>query len=226
MYIIMELARQQKAFDNILQVIEKIKKSTFKKRTILSNVALSLLKKDLSPLALSLDQYGVSYLPKSSNNSNANWYQSIRRGKHRLFKVLKLNKDKLTTVIKINMNTKSQVQKQHRVSIGCVHSAQKLKQLRKEHNNYPDISRQKNDNLNYLSSNLSSAELIGMPINQLYRIAIPKLRYQYRKTTLQEEDLLQMREARQLLIQLIDNEEVSPTTRATKKGNSIQINII
>ena len=75
MYIIMELDRQQKAFDNILQVIEKIKKSTFKKRTILSNVALSLLKKDLSPLALSLNQYGVLYLPKSSNNRKANWCQ-------------------------------------------------------------------------------------------------------------------------------------------------------
>ena len=70
------------------------------------------------------------------------------------------------------MNTKSQVPKQHRVPIGCVDSPQKLKKLREAKADFPDISRQENDNLNYLSSKLSSSELIGMPTNQLYRIII------------------------------------------------------
>ena len=181
------------------------------------NVALSLLEKDLHHLALSLDKYGVSYIPKSSTNRFASWCQLIRRAQHRLFKVLKLNKDKLTNVIQINMNTKSQVPEQHRVSIGCVDLPQKLKRLRKTEADFPDISRQENDNLNYLSSNLSSSEWIGMPTNQFHRIVIPKFRYQYRKTILQVEDLLQMREARQLLIQLTGNDEVPITTRASKK---------
>ena len=126
MYIIMELDQQKMAFNNILKVIEAIKESTLNKRNIQSNVALSLLEKDLYHLALSLDQYGISYIPKSSTNRFASWFQLVHRGESILFKVLELNKDKLTSVIEINMKPKLQVREQHRVLIGCVDSPQKL----------------------------------------------------------------------------------------------------
>ena len=205
------------AFNNILQVIKAIKESTLNKSYIQLNVALSLLEKDLYHLALSLDKYGISYIPKSSTNRFSSWCQSICCGERRLFKVLKLNKDKLTTFIEINTNTKLQVPEQHCVSIGCKDSPQKMNRLRNTDTGFSNISCQENDKLNYLSSILSSTELIGMPTNHFYWIVIPKLRYQYRKTTLQEEDLLRMREARQQLIQLSVSDKVPITTRASKK---------
>ena len=67
-------------FNNILKVSEATKESTLNKSNLQSNVALSLLEKDLYHLALSLDQHGVVYIPKSSTNRIANWCQSIRRG--------------------------------------------------------------------------------------------------------------------------------------------------
>ena len=106
---------------------------------------------------------------------------------------------------------------QDHISIGSAESPQKLIKNKAIDEEYPDINLQENDKLNYLSSNLSSTELIGMHSNQLHRVVIPKLRYPYRKTTLKEDDFLQMRVTRQLLLQLRGSDEAPITTRASKK---------
>ena len=117
MYIIMELDRQKYAFDNILKVIKSIKQSTLNEKNIRSNIALSLLEKDLHHLALPLDRCGVPYRPASSTDGFASWCQLICRGQWRLFKLLELNKDNLTTIIEIKPNRKSKAIKD-RISIG------------------------------------------------------------------------------------------------------------
>ena len=55
---------------------------------------------------------------------------------------------------------------------------------------YPDICLHENDKLNYLSTLMSSTELIGKHLDKLRMVIIPKLMYQYKQTTLKNNELI------------------------------------
>ena len=67
---------------------------------------------------------------------------------------------------------------------------------------YPDIFLGENDKLNYLSTLLSSTELIDKHSDKLRMVVIQKLRYQYKRTTLKKDDLIQMGVAKHLLLKI------------------------
>ena len=74
---------------------------------------------------------------------------------------------------------KSEAIKDH-ISIGSKVSPNQLRLRVKIDAKYPDIYLRENDKLNYLSTYLSSTELIGKHPDQLCTVVIPKSRYQYR----------------------------------------------
>ena len=201
MYIVMELDRQKNKFDNILKVILSIDQSTLYGKKIQSKITLSLIGKNLRDLAWSLDMYGVPFLLVTSTDEYASWYQSICRGQRQINKILGLKKKDLTTSIQITPNMKSKAINDH-VSIGSAVSTQELTKRRKTDAKYPNIFLWENDKLIYLSTLLSSTELIGNHSVKHRMVVIPKSRYEYRLTSLEKDDLIQMELAKLLLLKI------------------------
>ena len=143
-----------------MNISRSINQQTIIDRRIQSNLALSLLEKNLRHLALSMDGCGVLYMVESFNNPHDGWLQSIRQGKRRIQKILELEEKDLTQSIPVDSTTNNDVTT-HQVSIGFTMTPLDLKRKIKTNKNYPDIYAQENDKLNNLSTLLS----IAAPVN-------------------------------------------------------------
>ena len=184
----MELTQRKYTWEYILKVILTINQSTLIDNKIRSNIALSLLRKDLQYLAMSFANSDIPSTSVTSTDKYASWHQSVRRGGSRSKKLLGLKKKYLSSPnsIVVTVGTKKI---NNQISIGSDNSKQRL--------NRPDILLQENDKLNFLSTLLSSNELIGT--STFRSVVVPEIRFPYKKTTITVDVLLQMDLAKHLL---------------------------
>ena len=102
-----------------------------------------------------------------------------------------------------------------------------LTKKRKNETMYPNIFLRENDKLNYLSTLLSSTELIGNRSVNHRKVVIPKSRYEYRPTTIRKDDLLRMESAKFLLqkITCCDGKQNKPRSCTKLKNPKIGITV-
>ena len=80
MYLLMELTQRKYTWEYILKVILTINQSTLIDNKIRSNIALSLLRKDLQYLAMSFANCDIPSTSVTSTDKYASWHHSVRRG--------------------------------------------------------------------------------------------------------------------------------------------------
>ena len=121
-----------------MEIIRTIDQQTIIDRRIQSNLALSLLEKNLRHLALTMDRCGVPYVVESFNNPNEGWLQLVRQGKCQIQKILKLKEKDLTQSIPVDSITNNDVTT-HPVSIGSTMMPRELNTKIETDKNHPDI---------------------------------------------------------------------------------------
>ena len=205
MYLVMELTQREFTWECILSRILTIRQSTLFDNNIRSNIALSLLQKDLQYLATSFANCDIPSTSVSSINKHAKWRKSVRRGKKRSNDRLGLKKDDLLSptspvvaenLIKINNS----------ISIGTDNS--------KQRQNDRGLLRQENDTLNYLSSLLTSDELTGGSL--INSEVLSETSFLFKKRIISMDVLKQMELAQNLLnTDNIDDQAIGHTKART-----------